>query len=158
MAISTSMELDGNSMDDRKIALSSDEMGTVSITSSLTAGGIGSSANIDWKLPADMLPDGMGVALAYTPRAQGLGANYVAFGSIYNSKTKLDSTSCSIEELTNLVKEIHISTVAIGGIDTLNINNLAISKVDLVASSSGLFEGDISNNYKSLFSAYSSSW
>ena len=41
MAISTSMELDGNSMDDRKIALSSDEMGTVSITSSLTAGGIG---------------------------------------------------------------------------------------------------------------------
>ena len=34
-------ELDGNSMDDRKIALSSDEMGTVSITSSLTAGGIG---------------------------------------------------------------------------------------------------------------------
>ena len=41
MAISTSMELDGNSMDDRKIALSSDEMGTISITSSLTAGGIG---------------------------------------------------------------------------------------------------------------------
>ena len=55
------------------------------------------------------------------------------------------------EEFTELVKEIHISTVAIGGIDTLNINNLAISKVDLVASSSGLFEGVISNNYKSLF-------
>lgn len=91
-------------------------------------------------------------------KAQDLGANYVAFGSLYNSKTKLDSTSCSIEELTDLVKEIHISTVAIGGIDTLNINNLAISKVDLVASSSGLFEGDISNNYKSLFSVYSSSW
>ena len=41
MSISTSMELDGATMDDRKIAISSDTMGTVSITSSLTAGGIG---------------------------------------------------------------------------------------------------------------------
>jgi outer membrane protein OmpU len=46
ISISTSMELDGNSMDDRKIALSSDEMGTVSITSSLTAGGIGRIADM----------------------------------------------------------------------------------------------------------------
>ena len=49
--------------------------GTGTGTGLQTAGGIGSSANIDWKLPADMLPDGMGVAVAYTPRAQGLGAN-----------------------------------------------------------------------------------
>mgnify|MGYP003335990910 CR=1 FL=1 len=41
MSISTSMELDGNVMDDRKLALSSDTMGTIAITSSLTAGGIG---------------------------------------------------------------------------------------------------------------------
>ena len=41
MSISTSMEIDGSAMDDRKIAISSDTMGTVSITSSLTAGGIG---------------------------------------------------------------------------------------------------------------------
>ena len=41
MSISYSLELDGNSMDDRKIAVSSDELGTVSITNSLTAGGIG---------------------------------------------------------------------------------------------------------------------
>jgi outer membrane protein OmpU len=46
MAISTSMEVDGSAMDDRKIALSSDTMGTVSITSSLTAGGIGRIADV----------------------------------------------------------------------------------------------------------------
>jgi len=40
-----------------------------------TAGGIGSNANIDWTLPSGFFPDGMTVAVAYTPRAQGLGAN-----------------------------------------------------------------------------------
>jgi hypothetical protein len=40
-----------------------------------TAGGIGSNANIDWVLPGMFFPDGMTVAVAYTPRAQGLGAN-----------------------------------------------------------------------------------
>jgi hypothetical protein len=40
-----------------------------------TAGGIGSNANIDWTLPSGLFPDGMTVAVAYTPRAQGLGAN-----------------------------------------------------------------------------------
>ena len=41
MAISTKMELDGNVMDDRHITLSSDSMGSIAITSSMTAGGIG---------------------------------------------------------------------------------------------------------------------
>ena len=40
MAISK-MELDGNVMDDRHLTLSSDSMGTIAITSSMTAGGIG---------------------------------------------------------------------------------------------------------------------
>ena len=41
MAISTKMELDGNVMDDRHLTLSSDEIGSIAITSSMTAGGIG---------------------------------------------------------------------------------------------------------------------
>ena len=40
-----------------------------------TAGGIGSNANIDWVLPSGFFPDGMQVVAAFTPRAQGLGAN-----------------------------------------------------------------------------------
>jgi len=39
-----------------------------------TVGGVSGAANIDWKISSDMLPDGMGLALAWTPRAQGLGA------------------------------------------------------------------------------------
>jgi outer membrane protein OmpU len=49
--------------------------GTGTGTGLQTVGGVSGSANIDWALPADMLPDGLGVALAYTPRASGLGAN-----------------------------------------------------------------------------------
>ena len=41
MSISTKMELDGNVMDDRHLTLSSDAMGSIAITSSMTAGGIG---------------------------------------------------------------------------------------------------------------------
>ena len=41
MSISTKMELDGNIMDDRHITLSDDVVGTLAITSSMTAGGIG---------------------------------------------------------------------------------------------------------------------
>jgi outer membrane protein OmpU len=41
MSISTKMELDGNVMDDRHLTLSSDSMGSIAITSSMTAGGIG---------------------------------------------------------------------------------------------------------------------
>jgi hypothetical protein len=40
-----------------------------------TVGGVSGSTAIDWKLPADMLPDGMGVALAVSPRATGTAQN-----------------------------------------------------------------------------------
>jgi len=41
-----------------------------------TIPGVSGQANIDWKLNSDMLPDGLGVAIAYTPRATGAnGAN-----------------------------------------------------------------------------------
>jgi len=41
-----------------------------------TIPGVSGQASIDWKMSADMLPDGLGVAIAYTPRATGAnGAN-----------------------------------------------------------------------------------
>jgi hypothetical protein len=40
-----------------------------------TVGGVSGSANIDWSVPASLLPDGLGVAMAWTPRDTGLGAN-----------------------------------------------------------------------------------
>jgi len=50
--------------------------GTATGTGLQTVGGVSGSANIDWSLPADLLPDGVGVAFAYTPRSgAGLGSN-----------------------------------------------------------------------------------
>jgi len=40
-----------------------------------TVGGVSGSANIDWKVPASLLPEGLGVAVAWTPKDSGLGAN-----------------------------------------------------------------------------------
>jgi len=41
-----------------------------------TVAGVGGSPNIEWKVSDDMLPDGMGLAIAVSPRATGaLGAN-----------------------------------------------------------------------------------
>jgi len=49
--------------------------GTATGTGLQTVGGVTGGAHIDWALPADMLPDGLSAYVAYTPRAQGLGAN-----------------------------------------------------------------------------------
>lgn len=50
--------------------------GTALGTGLQTVGGISGSPNIDWDLNSDMLPDGIKLALAYTPRATGaLGPN-----------------------------------------------------------------------------------
>jgi len=40
-----------------------------------TVNGVSGQASIDWKLSADMLPEGLGVALAVTPRATGKQSN-----------------------------------------------------------------------------------
>lgn len=90
-------------------------------------------------------------------KAQELGANYVAFGSVFSSKTKHNTSFCSIDNLKKMIKEIDINTVAIGGINIENINKLSGCKVDFLAISSGLFDGDIELNYKNLISSYSNS-
>jgi outer membrane protein OmpU len=40
-----------------------------------TVAGVGGHANIDWNLNPDMLPDGLTAAVAFTPKAGGLGGN-----------------------------------------------------------------------------------
>jgi len=53
-----------------------------------TIPGVSGQANIDWKMSSDMLPDGVGLAIAYTPRATGaLGANDKAASGAANSGT-----------------------------------------------------------------------
>ena len=89
-------------------------------------------------------------------KAKKMGANYVAFGSIFTSKTKLDVSSCSLKRLTYLVNSINLTSVAIGGISKNNIKELSKTNVDLIAISSGLFQGDIEENLSKIENIYSS--
>ena len=83
------------------------------------------------------------LGLAY--KAQSEGADYVAFGSLFSTKSKADVIHCSLEDLTYFVKEIKIPSVAIGGINLRNFLTVKNSGVDMIAISSGLFfEEDIS--------------
>tara|TARA_Y100001960_G_scaffold155238_1_gene163633 strand:+ start:221 stop:835 length:615 start_codon:yes stop_codon:yes gene_type:complete len=77
----------------------------------------------------------LGLAL----KAQSEGADYVAFGSLFSTKSKADVIHCSLEDLTYFVKEIKIPSVAIGGINLKNFITVKKSGVDMIAMSSGLF-------------------
>ena len=77
----------------------------------------------------------LGLAL----KAQSEGADYVAFGSLFSTKSKADVIHCSLEDLTYFVKEIKIPSVAIGGINLKNFITVKKSGVDMIAISSGLF-------------------
>ncbi|WP_099188801.1 thiamine phosphate synthase [Tepidibacter mesophilus] len=52
------------------------------------------------------------------------GADYIGVGAMFNTSTKLDAKSVSIETLKNIRKEIDIPIVAIGGLQLDNIDLL----------------------------------
>ena len=72
-------------------------------------------------------------------KAQHQGADYVAFGSIFKTTTKQEVVYCSLEDLKNFVGNLEIASVAIGGINLNNCQEIKRSGVDMIAMSSGLF-------------------
>ena len=72
-------------------------------------------------------------------KAQSEGADYVAFGSLFSTKSKADVVNCSLEDLTAFVKELRIPSAAIGGINLKNFLAVKNSGVDMIAMSSGIF-------------------
>ena len=87
--------------------------------------------------------------------AEKLGANYVAFGSFFNSPTKPDAKKAEIELLVKSKSRLKIPIVAIGGITPENGEQLVKSKVDFLAVISGIYQStniqDSINSYKKLF-------
>jgi thiamine-phosphate pyrophosphorylase len=76
--------------------------------------------------------------LHYAKDCRILGANYCAFGRVFPSKTKPNAPSCSLTTL----KEAAIAnypSVAIGGIDTNNAQQVIACGVDMIAVIHGLF-------------------
>jgi len=77
--------------------------------------------------------------LKYAIEAENYGADYVAFGSFYTSSTKPGAVSAPISLLHKAKQRLQIPVVAIGGVDSENIVELAYKGADAVAISSSIF-------------------
>lgn len=79
-------------------------------------------------------------------KAQEEGADYVAFGAFFDSKTKPNAKRVSLDIIKKAKQELSIPICAIGGIDHQNIHLL--KDVEMVAVIGGLWQGDIQKNAK----------
>ena len=68
-----------------------------------------------------------------------MGANYLGVGTIFNTTTKLDAITVSLETLTNICSNVNIPVVAIGGISLDNIKELKGTGIDGIAVVSAIF-------------------
>ncbi|WP_343286671.1 thiamine phosphate synthase [Helicobacter sp. 11S02596-1] len=80
--------------------------------------------------------------LAY--KAQEDGADYVAFGAVFDSKTKPNAKKVSLDTIKKAKQTLKIPICAIGGIDTNNIHLL--KDVEMVAVIGGLWKGNVARN------------
>ena len=71
--------------------------------------------------------------------AQKMGADYLGVGTIFNTTTKLDAITVSLETLTNICSNVNIPVVAIGGISLDNIKELKGTGIDGIAVVSAIF-------------------
>lgn len=82
--------------------------------------------------------------------AQAQGADYVAFGSFFPSPTKPRSGIVSMSVLQRARESLYIPVCAIGGIDAVNIHQIARLSPDMISVVSAVFDGDISRNVSQL--------
>ncbi|MDO9304040.1 MAG: thiamine phosphate synthase [Sulfuricurvum sp.] len=82
--------------------------------------------------------------------AQNEGADYVAFGSFFSSPTKPNSGIVSMSVLTKAKEALTIPVCAIGGINIVNIHEIAASNPDMISVVSAVWEGNIERNIKQL--------
>ncbi len=82
--------------------------------------------------------------------AQNDGADYVAFGSFFSSPTKPNSGIVSMSVLTKAKEALSIPVCAIGGINIVNIHEIAASNPDMISVVSAVWEGNVERNIKQL--------
>lgn len=78
--------------------------------------------------------------------AEAGGADYIGFGPIFHTATKDAGKPKGIAALREIKELIKIPVVAIGGINTENLESVIDSGADAVAVSSGIIQGDITDN------------
>jgi len=74
--------------------------------------------------------------------AEQAGADYIGVGAVFGTSTKKNARNMSIDRLKEIVEEVDIPVVAIGGINASNMSELAGSKVDGVAVVSAIFAAE----------------
>ena len=83
------------------------------------------------------------------------GADYCAFGRLYDSKTKPNASGLGLHLLAELVKACTVPTVAIGGINLNNAPQVLAQGVDILAVSGAVFDqtdvGQAASQFRSLF-------
>ena len=72
-------------------------------------------------------------------RSQNLGANYVAFGALFKTETKKNTTKIVLSDLKNIRRNINIPIVGIGGLNKFNIKKLIYFKPDFLAFCSSIW-------------------
>ena len=68
------------------------------------------------------------------------GANYIALGSFYKTKTKKVIYKANTSTLNKIKKSLKIPVVAVGGINEKNYKNLLLNKADFLAISSYIWK------------------
>jgi thiamine-phosphate pyrophosphorylase len=71
--------------------------------------------------------------------AEKQGANYVAFGRFFPSRTKPNAPCARLETLTEAKRRLHVPIVAIGGVTPQNGRSLITAGADLLAVIDGVF-------------------
>ena len=72
-------------------------------------------------------------------KSQNLGASYVAFGALFKTDTKENTTKIVLSDLINIRKNINIPIVGIGGLNKYNIKKLIYLKLDFLAFCSSIW-------------------
>ena len=78
------------------------------------------------------------------------GADYVAFGSFFKSKTKKTACKASLSLLKNMRKNKKITKVAIGGIDNYNYEKILLNGADFIAISGNVWRNKSLSPLKAL--------
>ena len=68
------------------------------------------------------------------------GANYIAIGAFYQTKTKKVKHRANLQTLKKIKKQINLPVVAIGGINEKNYKKLLLNKADFLAISSYIWK------------------
>lgn len=79
-------------------------------------------------------------SMSFARRAADQGADYVAFGSFFDSRTKTGAARAHVEILSEARQALDLHIVAIGGIMPENGGRLVRAGADMIAACSGVFD------------------